>query len=124
MHENYTYGLKRKALFLMIAFAFSTFFLQAQSGFAFSQDTLNTDEHGFFSIPEIDYEIEKINNSLNKTSRELNNVNLLLDTDTAYLDLIYKTNKEFEDFNSYALKIYQSFSWRIVIEYVKDMKKG
>jgi small-conductance mechanosensitive channel len=126
MLNNYTYRGKGKlVIFIINLFLFSSL-LHAQQGFNFKNDTLKAEEYGFFSIPEIDYEIEKINNSLTRTSRKLEEINHLLDTDTSYLDLISKTNKEIKDFDSYnphdLSKFFLENSHRIWKGYEKRLK--
>ena len=90
-----------KLLFLITCSLFFSTILYSQEGFIINRDTLNAEEHGFFSIPEIDYEIEKINTFLNRTSKIIENLNHQLDTDTTYKTLFAKTEKEAYDFDSY-----------------------
>jgi len=87
--------------FLVLFIFFSSHLSYSQKGFKIKSDTLNSEKYGFFSIPEIDYEIERINNYLNTTSQIIDKMNLQLDGDTAYIFLLNQIKLESERFNSY-----------------------
>ena len=99
-------GINSKISILFLIFFLSLFTSFAQTGFTVKTDTLDAAKYGFFSIPEIDFEIERINNYLNITKRTIEKLNVQLDADTSYnvlLDQIKKDTKHFYSYESATL---------------------
>ncbi|OYT16016.1 MAG: hypothetical protein B7C24_09920 [Bacteroidetes bacterium 4572_77] len=87
-------------LFLLLLFV--SLAAQAQAEFlTATNDTLKAEEYGYFSIPEIDYEIKKTNNFLDKTALNLIIINEELDKDTTYVAFFHQIELGANDFNSY-----------------------
>ena len=87
--------------FLLIAIVFISHLSFGQSTITQVNDSLKPAEKGFFSIPEIDYEISKIDNYLDNTSNILKNLNDRLDHDTTNKNLMLNIEKEAESFNEF-----------------------
>ncbi|MCK5774908.1 MAG: hypothetical protein KAH25_01970, partial [Bacteroidales bacterium] len=118
-------GINSKISILVLIFSLSTFTSFAQSGFTVESDTLDAEKYGFFSIPEIDFEIERINNYLNRTSQVIDDMNQQLDADTSYRYLIKQIDSEGKHFNSYEETALSNFflenSHRIWSSYKKSL---
>jgi len=87
--------------FLLITIVFISHLSFGQSTITQANDSLKPVEKGFFSIPEIDYEISKIDNYLDNTSNILKNLNDRLDHDTTNKNLMLNIEKEAESFNEF-----------------------
>ncbi len=107
--KNIIINKSLRYLLLLSFFSVSLFLFGQEKSFAVKNDTLKAEDVGFFSIPQIDFEIEKINNYLNKTSKEIEELNIQLNADTSYKLLLSKTKMEAEDFKSYDLEDLSKF---------------
>jgi small-conductance mechanosensitive channel len=87
--------------FLLITIVFISHLSFGQSNITQANDSLKPVEKGFFSIPEIDYEISKIDNYLDNTSNILKNLNDRLDHDTTNKNLMLNIEKEAKSFNEF-----------------------
>lgn len=90
-----------KVSLLLINLLFLTPLTHGQQTFNFAVDTVNSEESGFVSIPEIDYEIEKITNYLDRTSKKIKKLNAAMDADSTYSIYYARIEKEAHDFDSY-----------------------
>ena len=116
-----------RLVFLSISLFLFSLLTYGQEGFSIESDTSSAEEYGFFSIPEIDYEIEKINAFLNRTSKIIADLNERLDADTTYKAILARTEREAYDFDSYApedlSKFFLENSHRIWTSYKVSLKR-
>jgi len=122
--------VKIKSFLVLFVFFLASLSSYSQSGFIVKTDTLDSEKYGFFSIPEIDYEIERINNYLNSTSQIIDEMNHQLDGDTAYVFLLNQIKAETIRFNSYDETDLSSFflenshrTWSSFKKRLLDIKK-